>query len=85
MYKKVDNDYPSFMSKNDLGPYVYGLGCSPRDKLKYIYYFFKEIDKFFENASKLISPEKEGRKNYDNTKIEYEVFEMEIFQIIIIE
>jgi len=74
------------MSKNDLGPYAYGLGCSPRDNLKYIFILLKKlINFFFENASKLISPEKEGRKNYHNTKIEYEVFEMEIFQIIIIE
>ena len=72
------------MSEEDLGPYVYGLGCSPRDRLNYIYYSIKEIDKYFENASKLILPEKEGRMNYDNSEIEYEVFEMEIFQIIII-
>ena len=84
MYKKVDNDEPAFYSNKYTGPRVYGLGCKYKLELNYINYNIEHINESFENASKLIPPEKEGKKD-EKSKIEYEVSEMEIFQIFTFE
>ena len=84
IYKKVDNDKPAFYGDKYYGPRVNGLGCKYKLKLNYINYNIEHIDESFENASKLIPPEKEGKKD-EESKIEYEVFEMEIFQIFTFE
>ena len=84
MYKKLDNDQPAFYCYKDYGPRIYGFGCKYKLKLNYINYSIKHIDESFEKASKLIPPEKEGKKD-EESKIEYPVLEIEIFQIFTIE
>lgn len=84
IYKKIDNDKPAFYSDKYYGPRAYGLGCKSKIKLNYINFNIEHIDESFKNASKLIPPEKEGKKD-EESKIEYELFELEIFRIITIE
>ena len=80
MYKKLDNDKTAFYGNKYCGPRIFGFGCKYKLKLKYINFNIEHIDESFEKASKLIPPEKEGKKD-EESKIEYEALEIEIFQI----
>ena len=77
-YKK-NNSYNTmaFACMKDVGPSANGLGCNPNIGLNFIYYS-TNIDKYFENASQILPS-----KNKKEDEIEYEVEDMEIFQIII--
>ena len=70
---------PAFYCKKNCGPSANGLGCNPDKNLNFIYHTKARIDKYFENASKIL-PSKDRKED----EIEYEVEDMEIFQIIII-
>ena len=78
-YKK-NNKYKtkSFACKPDVGPSANALGCNPNINLNFIYHTHNYIDKYFENASDIL-PSK-AKKEED---VQYEVQDMEIFQIII--
>jgi hypothetical protein len=84
IYKKLDNDCIAFYSDKNWGPRANGFGCTSKLKLNYVTYANELIDECFENASKLIPPDKGGKKD-EESKIQYEVFEIEIFQIFITE
>ena len=79
--KKINFSSYAFYNKNDCGPSANGLGCNSGIQLNYIYYSFKSIDKYYENASKILP--KETNMLTEENEIKYELNEMEIFQIII--
>ena len=77
-YKKnTPHHTPSFYCNKDCGPSASGFGCNPNKKLNFLYHTKASIDNFYENASNII-PSKEKKD-----EIEYEIEDMEIFQIII--
>jgi len=73
--QKIKNNSPSFYNNSLCGPSANGLGSNPAIKLNLIYHSAQDIDKLFENGSKILPSKKK--------ETEYRVNEMEIFQIII--
>ena len=65
----------TFYSGSECGPNVNGLGCNDYEKLDVIYFSSIMLGNVFENGSKILPPISIVKK--------YEVFETEIFQIII--
>ena len=75
-YKKINNNsYSSFFCDKNCGPSANWLGCNPNVNLNYIFHGKNIIDNVFENGSMILP--------YKGNEVEYEVNEMEIFQIII--
>ena len=68
----------AFACMKDVGPSVNCLGCNPNINLNFIYHSKNSIDTVFENASNIL-PSKNKKEN----DVEYELEDMEIFQIII--
>ena len=77
---KIKNycNYTAFICRKDVGPSASCLGCNPDIPLTYIYHSKIHIDKYFEDASKILPSQ--NNKEYE---VKYEVEDMEIFQIII--
>ena len=77
-YKKnLSYRTPAFCCQRNCGPSANGLGCNTNTKLNFLYHTKGRIDKYFENASKILP------NNSKEVEIEYIVEDMEIFQIII--
>ena len=72
-YNKTFFDKNSFYCQRNCGPSVNCLGCNPDVKFNFIYHSANAIDNSFINGSKLLPSE--------NIEKEYEVAEIEIFQI----
>ena len=78
-YKKnTSYDYGAFYCKKECGPSANGLGCNPNKKLNFLYHTKARIDRYYINASNIL-PSKDKKED----EVEYEIEDMEIFQIII--
>ena len=58
------------------------LGCNTGVKLNYIYFSPKNIERIFNGASKILPLEGQAKISEESIEFEYEVFELEVFQII---
>jgi hypothetical protein len=75
--KRTDIHKSAFNSKAKCGPSANCLGCNTGETLNYIYHSVKNIDKAFENGSKILP------SGSQQDEVEYKVKETEIFQITI--
>ena len=75
MYKKINPQKSAFCCIPNSGPSANGLGCNIDVKLNHIFHSYEYIDKCYENGSKILPSKKDEQ--------EYEVLEMEIFQLLI--
>ena len=66
----------AFACLKDVGPSANGLGCETNINLNFIYHSKNSIDRIFENASNILLS-----KNKKENDVEYELEDMEIFQI----
>ena len=78
-YKKnTSYSNPAFCCKKDCGPSASCLGCNTNIKLNFLYHTKAHIDRYYINASNIL-PSKDKKED----EVEYEIEDMEIFQIII--
>ena len=82
IYKLTDNLQYAFNSEGECGPSVNYLGCNPGVKLNYIYFCPKNIERIFDGASKILPLDGKRIESGNDIEFEYEVIELEIFQII---